>query len=174
MRQDILLQTPHLILRTVTLADVENVATSWKLDEEPLSLPEAAQKITAMSAHHAQNQPGKLVHLCLAIVDRTSGAFIGWCGLDHTHPTDADPALFYALKSAYRGQGFATEAASALLKYAFTHLALASIHGGAAHENLASKRVMEKIGMAYEGIAVDGGHAFSLTREAFFAHCRST
>ena len=158
------LETPRLILRTVTLADVDRVAASWKLDEDPITRAQAQEKILQMQARHARNRRGAIIHLCLAIIRPQAGEFIGWCGLDHTDPRDADPALFYLLKAHSWGQGLATEAASALLGYAFTHLELASIHGGAAPENLASKRVMEKIGMRFCGLDAEGGWAFSLTR----------
>jgi len=41
---------------------------------------------------------------------------------------------------------------------------LTRIHGGAALENLASKRVMEKIGMHYIGVHEEGGYAFTMER----------
>lgn len=98
---------------------------------------------------------------------------IGRCGLDHTNPADADPALFYLLKAGYWGKGLASEAARALLDYTFTQLKLSSIHGGAAPENLASKRVMEKIGMKYIGLDDEGGYAFTLAREEYLNSSRS-
>ena len=155
------------MLRTVSMADIDGVASSWKLDEAPLSRGEAEEKIAWMQSNHAHNRPGKILHLCLAIILKESQAFIGWCGLDHTNPKDADPALFYLLKAEYWGKGLATEAARALLGYAFDGLELPSIHGGAAPENLASKRVMEKIGMRYTGLDEEGGYAFTISRGAY-------
>ena len=152
------------------MADVAGVASSWKLDDGPISAAEAQQKIEKMLSNHAQNTPNKLLHLCLAIVFKDTNEFIGWCGLDHTNIADADSALFYLLKANYWGKGrkgLATEAAGALLDYAFTHLELASIHGGAAPENLASKRVMEKIGMQYVGLDDEDGYAFTITRSEY-------
>ena len=139
MAFSILLETPRLILRTVTPADDTAVAASWNLDGAPLSPAEAAEKIAWMLANHAQNQPGKIhQHLCLAISLKESAAIIGWCGLDHTHLEDADPALFYLLKKSAWGKGFATEAARAVLELAFNQLGLTSIHGGAAPDNQAA------------------------------------
>jgi [ribosomal protein S5]-alanine N-acetyltransferase len=165
MTSVVMIETARLILRTLTKADIHDVASSWKLDEGPIPLSEAEKKIERMLSYHAQNVTGKLVHLCLAIIAKETYEFIGWCGLDHTVQEDADPALFYLLKKKCWGKGLATEAASALLDYALTQLGLASIHGGAAYDNLASKRVMEKIGMRYVGLAEDGGCAFEITRD---------
>jgi ribosomal-protein-alanine N-acetyltransferase len=169
MKSNVSIETARLILRTVTMADIEAVASGWKLDDGPIPHKEAEQKISRMLANHAQNTPGKLIHLCLAILLKDTHEFIGWCGLDHLDRTKADPALFYLLKANYWGKGLATEAAGALLSYAFDQMDLASIHGGAAPENIASKRVMEKLGMKYAGLDEEGGYAFTITREEYWS-----
>jgi ribosomal-protein-alanine N-acetyltransferase len=169
MTTDVRLETDRLILRTVRLEDLEDVALSWKLDEGPLSREEAQERIIWMLDNHRRNAPGKLVHLCLAIMDKDVPTFIGWCGLDHRDQARAHPVLFYLLKASYRGKGLATEAARALLVYAFGELGLARVDGEAASENVASKRVMEKIGMRYLG-QDEQGHSFTLTRDEYSRH----
>jgi ribosomal-protein-alanine N-acetyltransferase len=173
MTTDVFIETARLIIRTVTIADVDDVAHSWKLDERPISCAEAERQVHWMLANHAQNAPGKLRHLCLAIILKDTGEFIGWCGLDHLDKTKPDPALFYLLKADYWGQGLATEATKALLRYAFGPMDLTSLHGGAAPENIASKRVMEKAGMKYMGLNEDGGYAFRVTREEYAHACEN-
>ncbi len=168
MQYEVRIETARLILRTVAFADIDDVARSWKLDEGPISRVEAARQVQWMRANHAQNAPGKLTHLCLAIILKDTGEFIGWCGLDHLDTTKLDPALFYLLKANYWGKGLATEAARALLAYAFGPMNLTSLHGGAAPENIASKRVMEKIGMQYLGTDDEGGCAFRITKETYW------
>jgi len=113
MKPSILLRTPRLTLKTVTIDDLGAVASSWKLDEGPLSRQEAGEKIKLMLARHQKNKPGKFFHLCLAIIPKGTQEFIGWCGLDHTDRSKESPVLFYLLKSAYWGKGLATEAAQA-------------------------------------------------------------
>ena len=162
------IETARLVLRTVTLDDVEDVALSWRLDEGPISRQEAEKQVRWMLDNHRQNAPGRLVHLCLAIILKDAQELIGWCGLDHKDQTKAAPVLFYLLKASYWGQGLATEAAKAVLGYAFGDLGLARVDSAAAFENIASKRVMEKIGMRYVGLDEEGGHAFTLTTEEFF------
>jgi len=168
MTTSVLLQTPRLILRTVTTTDAVAVASSWKLDAAPISHEEAKEKITWMFGNHEQNAPGRLVHLCLGIIQKNSQEFIGWCGLDHTDQTKANPVLFYLLKESYWGKGLATEAARAVLDYAFRELDLARIDSATAYENTASKRVMEKIGMMYLGLDEEGGHFFTLAKAEYF------
>jgi len=154
--------------------DIEDVALSWKLDDGPISRQEAEKQVLWMLDNHKQNAPGRLVHLCLAIIHKDTQEFIGWCGLDHRDRTKANPVLFYLLKASYWGKELATEAAKAVLDYAFSELGLAEIDGGAALENIASKRVMEKIGMRYLGTNEERGHSFTLTKAQYFTgeQCR--
>jgi RimJ/RimL family protein N-acetyltransferase len=53
----------------------------------------------------------------------------------------------WRLSSNHWGKGYATEAASAVLRYAFTELNLNEIISFAVVANLKSRRVMEKIGL---------------------------
>ena len=161
MTTRVLIETTRLILRTVTMDDVEDVALSWKSDDEPISRKEAETQVMWMLDNLRQNAPGRLIHLCLAIIHKDTHKFIGWCGLDHRDQTKANPVLFYVLKASYWGRGLATEAARAVLDYAFSELGQARIDGGAALENMASKRVMEKIGMKCLGLDEEGGHSFT-------------
>ncbi len=161
------LETTRIILRTVTMQDVEAVALNWKLDQEPISLQEATERVRLMQANHSRNVPGKIVHLCLAIIHKETQELIGWCGLDHRDQTRSNPVLFYLLKAKYWGQGLATEAARAVLDYAFVELELPGIDSAATYENIASRRVMEKLGMCYLGLDEEGGHSFSLTRDEY-------
>lgn len=163
----ICLETSRLILRTVTMEDVDAVAYSWKLDQGSISMQEATDRVRWMQANHSQNRSGKLVHLCLAILHRETRELIGWCGLDGTDQARPNPVLFYLLKARYWGQGLTTEAARAVLEYAFIELALLRIDSAAANENIASRRVMEKLGMRYLGLDSEGGHAFTLARDEY-------
>ncbi len=81
---------------------------------------------------------------------RERGDLLGWVALK---PLENSPyiELGYRLQEAYWGRGFATEAGRALLEYGFGTLQLPEIWAVALPENLASTRVMEKLGMSYSG-----------------------
>jgi RimJ/RimL family protein N-acetyltransferase len=80
---------------------------------------------------------------------------IGVCGYD---PLDRDePDLGYWLGEPYWGQGYMNEAASAVTDHAFTQCAHAVLHSGCRIPNLASRRILEKIGFERIGL----GHIFS-------------
>ena len=57
----------------------------------------------------------------------------------------------YALGINFRGQGYATEAAAALIEYAFETLGLHRVHATTSSGNPDSFRVMERLGMKQEG-----------------------
>ncbi|NJL09918.1 MAG: GNAT family N-acetyltransferase [Calothrix sp. SM1_7_51] len=74
---------------------------------------------------------------------------IGQCGLRFLANT-IEFELVYAVVKAYRNQGIATEAAKASIKYGFEELNAERIVALAAPQNIASQKVMEKVGMKYE------------------------
>jgi RimJ/RimL family protein N-acetyltransferase len=86
----------------------------------------------------------------LAVLLKESGSFIGYCGLKYL-PEAAEYDLGYRFLEEYWGQGYATEAASAVLEYGRSHLKGKRIVGKVFLENTASIRVLEKIGMQFEG-----------------------
>ncbi len=85
-------------------------------------------------------------------VDRASdGAFVGWCGLTGWNPVYRSASLGYCLDEAMWGHGFATETAHAVLRWAFGALDLNRVQAGADTRNVASARVLEKVGFVREG-----------------------
>jgi RimJ/RimL family protein N-acetyltransferase len=85
-----------------------------------------------------------------AITLRSDGVLIGAIGLGVHQPHDR-AELGYWIGKPHWGRGYCTEAARAVLHYGFTVLGLNRIHASHFGRNPASGRVMEKIGMKYEG-----------------------
>lgn len=86
-----------------------------------------------------------------AIVLKSSGRMIGTCGFT-TFDCPHDAAeIGYVLNPDYRGQGIAPEAVRAVLAFGFERLALHRIEARFMEGNEASLRVMEKVGMHFEG-----------------------
>jgi RimJ/RimL family protein N-acetyltransferase len=100
-----------------------------------------------------------------AVVDRTTGEFVGLVGLvPLLAPFGQLPSLgaregarfmpqvglFWAISPQYQRRGYATEAARALIHHAFSSLRLARIFAGTEFDNLASIAVMRKLGMTVE------------------------
>ncbi|MBB1255789.1 GNAT family N-acetyltransferase [Streptomyces alkaliterrae] len=85
-------------------------------------------------------------------VDRASdGAFVGWCALSSWNPEYRSASLGYCLDEAMWGHGFATEAAHAMLRWAFDTLDLNRVQAETDTRNVASARVLEKVGFVREG-----------------------
>jgi RimJ/RimL family protein N-acetyltransferase len=70
-------------------------------------------------------------------------------GITHRYALP-EVGLFWALLKAQQGQGYATEAAQALIEYAFTHLHLKRIIATTEYDNEASQAVMRRLGMTIE------------------------
>jgi [ribosomal protein S5]-alanine N-acetyltransferase len=83
-----------------------------------------------------------------AIYTKTGNKFIGWCGLKY-RPELNEIDLGYRLKNNAWGKGYATEAAQATLDHGFNSLDLNVITGRSHIENIASLKVLEKIGMQF-------------------------
>jgi len=85
------------------------------------------------------------------VEDRATGDFHGLGGLIRM-PSDDDIELAYRLARRSWGQGIATEAAAALLRYAFGTLALPKVVAVTYPENRPSQRVLEKLGFIAQGV----------------------
>ncbi len=83
------------------------------------------------------------------VLAKGGGHVLGCCGLRPIAGED-DMEILYALTAAGWGQGLATEAASAVIRYAFDVLGLRRIVGRANPLNPASWRVLEKLGFVFE------------------------
>jgi RimJ/RimL family protein N-acetyltransferase len=87
-----------------------------------------------------------------AIQDKSTGEFHGWTELSKLRPWEGvsdEIALSYVLRRASWGQGVATEAAGRLLKCAFEVQRLERVLAVTMAGNLASQRVLAKLGLRF-------------------------
>jgi RimJ/RimL family protein N-acetyltransferase len=84
-----------------------------------------------------------------AVTGKANGQLIGHCGLNFV-PEVGEVEVDYSLAKAYWGQGIATEAARASVRFGFETLRLERIIALADPQNIASWRVMEKVGLTYQ------------------------
>ena len=154
MKQMPSLETERLRLRPFTLddaPDVQRLAGAKEVASTTLNIPHPYEDGMAekwIGTHQERYESGKLVNF--AITNRSDGALIGGIGLvinqDH-----ARAEMGYWIGVPYWNKGYCTEAARAVLKYGFEVLQLNRIHASYLTRNPASERVMQKIGMSYEG-----------------------
>jgi len=87
----------------------------------------------------------------MAVVLPDGNRLIGSCGIRKPQAHSHQAELGYEIDPLYWGQGYATEAARAMVSFAFRELGLHRIWASCLLENSASARVLEKLGMTREG-----------------------
>ena len=148
------LHTARLRLRPFTGADADalfalhssaRVLRYW--DAPPWTERARAERFLAVCQELAEEGSGAR----LALERASDGTFIGWCALTRWNPDYRSASMGYCLDDAAWGQGYATEAAHALLHWAFTTLDLNRVQAETDTRNTASARVLEKLGFVREG-----------------------
>ena len=149
------LTTDRLILREFTENDWPEVL-AYQNDARYLRFypwtertPEDAQKFVQMFLKQQEAQPR--IKFQLAVTLKANNQLIGNCGIrmDSAEARQAD--IGYELAPPHWGQGYATEAARAIVHFGFTELHLHRIWSWCIAENLASAHVLEKLGLRLEG-----------------------
>jgi ribosomal-protein-alanine N-acetyltransferase len=116
-------------------------------DAPPWSERARAERFIAACRRMAEEGTGARL-----AVDRVSdGTFIGWCSLNRWNPEYRSASLGYCFTAAAWGHGYATEAAGVLLRWAFGTLDLNRVQAETDTRNVASARVLEKLGFVREG-----------------------
>jgi RimJ/RimL family protein N-acetyltransferase len=155
----IILETKRLILRRQVITDLDDL---WALycDREitqyipdaPRSREEAKEELE----WHRNGHPRYPELGLWATILKQTGNFIGRCGLlPWTIDGQNEVEVAYTIAREHWGQGLATEAAQGILQYGFENLHLSRLICVIDSENIASRRVAEKIGMAFEREARD-------------------
>ena len=87
----------------------------------------------------------------LLIVYRENDELIGNCGIRRKPDNEWEADIGYELSPRYWGCGYATEAARAMVDFGFRHLGLRRISSWCIADNVASARVLERLGFTQEG-----------------------
>ena len=87
-----------------------------------------------------------------AVILKEENKMIGTCGFTRFHTSHAAAEVGYVINPAYRGREIAVEAVRAVMRFGFDTLGLNRIEAKYIVGNDASRRVMEKVGMTFEGI----------------------
>jgi [ribosomal protein S5]-alanine N-acetyltransferase len=164
------LETERLIIRELTMDDLESInnvlnnSLGWDM---PLGERERWLQWTVlgyeMFALLGQPHYGER-----AVVLKGTGEIIGAVGIvpyldtfngvaafsrTPNAPATAEVGLYWAIAPAHQRKGFASEAARALMEYLFTREKLGRIIATTGYENLASQKVMQRLGMTIQHLA---------------------
>ena len=171
------LETARLVIRPFVMDDLE--AVYGLFDQDIYAVPdselETARRDREEWLRWSVLNPEQLARLYQppmgdrAIVLKESGELIGSCGYNPSpipwgllasHRADPDApiddlcdlemGLYWALATAHRGRGYATEAARALIDHAFANWNLRRVVAITGHANVASIGVMRRLGMRVE------------------------
>ncbi|MBC7814665.1 MAG: GNAT family N-acetyltransferase [Burkholderiales bacterium] len=150
------LETQRLIMRRPELTDAPSIQVlaadydiAKNLLQMPHPYPEGGASSWINSAHEAEREGEK--DFSFVITRKADGEYIGSMGIHLDHENQR-AEIGYWLGKPYWGQGYATEAAVRLLQFGFEELRLNRIYARCFSENIGSERVMQKIGMQYEGL----------------------
>jgi RimJ/RimL family protein N-acetyltransferase len=149
-----ILVTDRLLLRSFAPADapeVQRLAGEYDVASASLAIPYPYPDGVA-EAWIATHRPGfeKGMHAVYAVTLPPEGSLVGAAGLVEVNRRHGRAELGYWVGKPYWGQGYATEAARAVIEYGFSVLALHRIYAMHFSWNTASGRVMEKCGMVHE------------------------
>jgi ribosomal-protein-alanine N-acetyltransferase len=160
-RTDNELQTDRLVMRPPQMRDFDQWAklrrdsqaflSPWEPEWSRDHLSSRAYRNRVVWAERAIRQ-GEAYPLFL--FRRKDGQIIGGVTLSNIRRQPAQAAtLGYWVGEAYAMQGYMTEALKVVRDHAFTALDLSRLEAGCLPENIASRRLLERCGFKYEGIA---------------------
>ena len=163
------LETNRLWLRPATLDDLDHLHDLWTddhirrflLDNRVIAQAEARSFIETSLSNFEQHGYG----LWLAFTRETT-TLIGFAGF--LRSKEGLPTLIYGIHPSFCAKGFATEAASAVLSYAFDKLALPQVKADVDEPNLISIHILDKLGMKRTRSAIVAGRPlvyYEKTRE---------
>ena len=149
------IETARLLLRRLELTDAEMMFRNWTSDDEVTRfLRWDAHKIIDDTKYMIEQwvnsyQDDSTYYWGIYLKD---GEMIGSVGITITSEYDFKGELGYKIGSRWWNQGYSSEAARAVIDYMFCNTDIERIDSVSSVENPASRKVMEKAGMQYEGL----------------------
>ena len=149
------LETRRMVLRRLLASDLKDIF-EYATDE-------AVARYTLWEAHKTLDETRTFIGFANAMPKRGEGMvwgvyhkadhkLIGTCGFGAYAPQHARAELGFALSKKYWRRGLMTEASNCILQYLFMTLGLNRVEARCDMENTASARVLQKLGMSFEGV----------------------
>ncbi|MGU3373586.1 GNAT family N-acetyltransferase [Chryseobacterium sp. M5A1_1a] len=146
-----ILETDRFLLRELT---VDDAMSFYELNENPKviqytgdrSFESVEEAMTFLQNYkdYEENGYGRW-----AVIDKSNNEFMGWCGLKYDSSKN-ETDLGFRFFEKFWNRGMATECAIACLKYGLDQLKLKKIVGRAMSENIASIKVLQKLGFTFD------------------------
>ena len=153
------LQTERLILRKLSMDDTDDMYEyACRADVTEFLTwsphPDKAHTFDYLSYLQKRYKTGDFFDW--AIVCRDTEKMIGTCGFTRFDFANNSAEIGYVINPKFKGKGIATEVVSKVIRFGFENLALNRIECRFMTENNASRRVMEKNQMTFEGVRREG------------------
>lgn len=150
------LNTERLLMHEVSfknLSDIHHLHSLKETDEfNTLGIPDSIQMTENLLKEwiaHQKATPRVAYIFCIQL--KKTNQFVGLIALTFGKLNFRIAEVWYKIQPAYWGQGYTTEALKELLRYSFSILNMHRIEAGCAVKNIASIKVLEKVGMVREG-----------------------
>ena len=150
------LESERLIMREMRVGDCFDMFEYAKNREVTKFLtwsPHYDVEYTKAYLHNLKNHYKMGMFYDWALILKEENKMIGTCGFTRFNLASDLAEIGYVINPAYRGKGIAAEAAGKVLEFGFYKLGLNRIEARYMAGNDASRRVMEKLGMSFEGVA---------------------
>jgi RimJ/RimL family protein N-acetyltransferase len=151
------LETKRLILREFKKEDIKNLHSlnsdpqvmQWLTNGVPTELSEVENRVNevVLMAKRYQHKFG-----FWSVIEKESGEYLGWFHLkpDRNEPDNLKKVeLGFRFFRKYWGNGFATEGSKSLIQKAFREFEVEEIFATAMKKNIASRKVLEKLGFKF-------------------------
>lgn len=156
-------ETERLVVRRLRPDDLADFAaltgnpevTRHMGDGQPLARELTRQWIDVSLANYRERGWG-----CFGVTTKDEDRLIGFAGFARPPERPGIVELIYAFAPAHWGRGYATKVAAALVAFGFNQCGMTRIEATVFPDNETSKRVLSKIGRAYEGRKADHDGAF--------------
>ncbi|MBC7914605.1 MAG: GNAT family N-acetyltransferase [Pyrinomonadaceae bacterium] len=150
------LKTQRLILKEISITHLEHIHTLHSIPQvdefNTLGIPKDSSSTESLVNEWINLQkvvPRMLYTFCIEQVEPNE--FVGLIALNLGKLNFRNAEVWYKLHPDFWKQGYATEALKKLLEFGFQNLNLHRIEAGSAVDNIASIKVLEKVGMIREG-----------------------
>ncbi len=167
-----ILETEHLRLRQLVPSDLEQLAVLYRdpdirryFPEGILTYDETREELAALMMDYAEYGYG-----LWATLDKTTGKFIGRCGLIPWPQPEGglEVEVAYLFEKSYWGKGLGKEVAQAILRYGFETVNLPKIICMMLPENVASEKIAQGLGMKLERIdPSDNSRIYAIDKETY-------
>lgn len=161
----------RITLRALTDRDVEAVYRIYS-DEEVMRYwgGEAFQQLSDAEDFLAEVRNDLRQRRCLqwAIVESANDELIGTFAFFHWDRVAEKCEIGFALKPAYWGNGYMSEAVQAAIAFAFDHLNIRRVEADVDPRNLACAKLLEKLGFTKEGFLRERWLVKTETQDSLF------